>query len=66
MKVIVLDAGIIGVATAWHLLEEGHEVTVVDRQPEAALETSFANDAQISVSFCEPWANTGAPFKVAK
>ena len=66
MKVIVLGAGIIGVATAWYLLDEGHEVTVVDRQPEAALETSFANGAQISVCFCEPWASAGAPFKVAR
>jgi D-amino-acid dehydrogenase len=66
MKVIVLGAGIIGVATAWYLLEEGHEVTVVERQPDAALETSFANGAQISVCFCEPWANAGAPSKVAK
>ena len=66
MKVIVLGAGIIGVATAWYLLEEGHDVTVVERQPDAALETSFANGAQISVCFCEPWANAGAPFKVAK
>ncbi|MEK8051918.1 D-amino acid dehydrogenase [Ideonella sp. DXS22W] len=66
MKVIVLGAGIIGVSTAWHLLNEGHEVTVVDRQPDAALETSFANGAQISVSFCEPWASAEAPFKVAK
>jgi D-amino-acid dehydrogenase len=66
MKVIVLGAGIIGVSTAWYLLEEGHEVIVVDRQKDAALETSFANGAQISVSFCEPWANAGAPFKVAK
>jgi len=66
MKVIVLGAGIIGVSTAWHLLEEGHEVTVVDRQRDAALETSFGNGAQISVSFCEPWANAGAPLKVAK
>ena len=66
MKVIVLGAGIIGVATAWYLLEEGHDVTVVERQPNAALETSFANGAQISVCFCEPWANAGAPFKVAK
>jgi D-amino-acid dehydrogenase len=66
MKVIVLGAGIIGISTAWYLLEEGHEVTVVDRQPDAALETSFANGAQISVSFCEPWANAAAPFKVAK
>ncbi len=66
MKVVVLGAGIIGVATAWYLLEEGHEVVVVDRQDDAAMETSFANGAQISVSFCEPWANAGAPFKVAK
>ena len=66
MQVTVLGAGIIGVSTAWHLLQEGHDVTVVDRQPDAALETSFANGAQISVSFCEPWANAGAPFKVAK
>ncbi|HEY8875978.1 MAG TPA: FAD-dependent oxidoreductase, partial [Roseateles sp.] len=66
MKIVVLGAGIIGIATAWYLLDEGHEVIVVDRQPDAALETSFANGAQISVSFCEPWANAGAPFKVAK
>ena len=66
MKVIVLGAGILGVSTAWYLLEQGHEVTVVDRQPDAALETSFANGAQISVSFCEPWANAEAPLKVLK
>lgn len=66
MKVVVLGAGIIGISTAWYLLEQGHEVVVVDRQPDAALETSFANGAQISVCFCEPWANAGAPFKVAK
>jgi D-amino-acid dehydrogenase len=66
MKVVVLGAGIIGVSTAWHLLERGHEVTVVERQPDAALETSFANAAQISVSYCEPWANRDAPWKALK
>ena len=66
MKVIILGAGIIGISTAWHLLELGHEVTVVDRQPDAALETSFANAAQISVSYCEPWANKDAPLKALK
>ncbi len=55
-----------GVSTAWHLAELGHEVTVVDRQPDAALETSFANAAQISVSYCEPWANKDAPWKALK
>ncbi len=66
MKTIVLGAGIIGISTAWHLLERGHDVTVVDRQPGAALETSFANAAQISVSYCEPWANRDAPVKMLK
>jgi D-amino-acid dehydrogenase len=66
MKVIVLGAGIIGISTAWHLLELGHDVTVVDRQPAAALETSFANAGQISVSYCEPWANKDAPLKALK
>jgi D-amino-acid dehydrogenase len=66
MKVIVLGAGIIGVSTAWHLLQRGYSVTVVDRQPNAALETSFANAGQISVSYCEPWANKHAPLKALK
>lgn len=66
MHVVVLGAGIIGVSTAWHLLQRGHEVTLVDRQPDAALETSFGNAAQISVSYCEPWANREAPLKALK
>lgn len=66
MQTIVLGAGIIGISTAWHLAERGHDVIVVDRQPDAALETSFANAAQISVSYCEPWANKHAPAKLMK
>ncbi len=66
MKITVLGAGIMGVSTAWHLAQRGHEVTVVERQSEAALETSFANAAQISVSYCEPWANREAPWKALK
>lgn len=66
MKVIVLGAGIIGTATAWFLNKSGHDVTVLDRQPAAALETSFANGCQISVSHAEPWANPSAPLKILK
>ena len=57
MKVIVLGAGIIGTASAWFLQNDGHDVTVIDRQKGVALETSFANGCQISVSHAEPWAN---------
>ena len=51
MRVLVLGAGVVGTTSA------GHEVTVVDRQPVAGNETSFANGGQISVSHAEPWAN---------
>ena len=66
MKVTVLGAGVTGITSAWFLQQAGHEVTVVDRQPGAGLETSFANGGQISVSHAEPWANPGAPMKVLK
>jgi D-amino-acid dehydrogenase len=66
MKVIVLGAGVVGIASAWFLRKAGHEVVVVDRQPGAGLETSYANGGQISVSHAEPWANPSAPLKVLK
>lgn len=66
MKVIVLGAGLLGVTSAYFLRQQGHEVTVVDRQASPAAETSFANGGQISVSHAEPWANPGAPLKVLK
>jgi D-amino-acid dehydrogenase len=66
MKVLVLGAGVVGVTQAWYLAKAGHEVTVIDRQPAAGMETSFANGGQISVSHAEPWANPGAPAKIVK
>ncbi len=66
MRVLVLGAGILGVHTAYFLRQRGYDVTVVDRQPGAALETSFANGSQISVSQSDPWASPAAPFKVLK
>ncbi len=64
MKVIVLGAGLLGVTSAYFLRQQGHEVSVVDRQASPAAETSFANGGQISVSHAEPWANPSAPLKV--
>lgn len=57
MNILVLGAGVVGTTTAWYLNQAGHRVTVVDRQPVAGNETSFANGGQISVSHAEPWAN---------
>jgi D-amino-acid dehydrogenase len=66
MKVLVLGSGVIGVATAYFLARAGHEVVVVDRQREPALETSFANAGEISPGYSAPWAAPGLPFKAIK
>ena len=66
MKIAVLGAGVVGVTSAWYLARAGHEVTLIDRQDAAAMETSYANGGQISISHSEPWANPGTPKQVLK
>ncbi|WP_237154902.1 D-amino acid dehydrogenase [Oryzibacter oryziterrae] len=66
MKVAVLGSGVIGVTTAWYLLQRGHEVTVYDRQPGPALETSYANAGEISPGYSTPWAAPGIPIKAVR
>ena len=66
MKVAVLGAGVVGVTSAYYLAKAGHEVTVIDRQPGAALETSHANAGEISPGYASPWAAPGIPAKAVK
>lgn len=66
MRVTVLGAGLAGITSAWYLLQAGHQVTVIDRQPGAGLEASYANGGQISVSHPEPWANPQAPLQILR
>ena len=66
MKVAILGAGVVGVTSAYYLARAGHEVVVLDRQPGAALETSFANAGEISPGYSSPWAGPGVPVKAVK
>lgn len=66
MKVVILGSGLLGIATAWYLAEDGHEVTVLDRQTGPAMETSFANGGQISTCHAVPWASPSTPWQVTK
>lgn len=61
-----MGSGVIGTTTAWYLAKAGFEVTVVDRQPGPALETSFANAGQVSPGYASPWAAPGIPLKAFK
>lgn len=66
MKVVVLGSGVIGTTAAYYLAKAGHEVTVLDRQPGPALETSYANAGEVSPGYASPWAGPGVPVKAIK
>src|SRR5262249_61491340 len=55
VRTVVLGAGVIGVATAYFLTRAGNEVTVIERQPGAGLETSFANGGLVTPGQAGPW-----------
>jgi D-amino-acid dehydrogenase len=57
MHVIVIGAGIVGCATAYQLLRDGHTVELAEAQAQAGLVSSFANGAQLSYSYVEPLAS---------
>jgi D-amino-acid dehydrogenase len=61
MNIVVLGGGVIGVTTAYYLARDGHEVTVLDRQPQAASETSFANAGLVAPGHAYTWASPRAP-----
>lgn len=66
MQVLVLGSGVIGTSIAYYLARDGHQVTVVDRQPAPAMETSFANAGEVSPGYSAPWAGPGVPLKAIK
>jgi D-amino-acid dehydrogenase len=60
MKIVVLGAGLMGVATAYYLWRDGHDVTVLERNTEPACETSYANACLVSASRALPWPTPSA------
>ncbi len=63
MKIAIIGAGVVGVTTAYMLGKYGHDVTVFDREPGAAMESSFANGGQLSYGFASPM---GTPALIGK
>jgi len=66
VKVLILGSGVIGVTSAYFLAKAGHDVTVIDRQQAAGLETSYGNAGEVSPGYSSPWAAPGLPIKAVK
>jgi D-amino-acid dehydrogenase len=66
MKIAVIGAGVVGVSAAYYLQKQGHAVSVYERLPGAALETSYANAGLLTPSLCDPWNSPGMMWNVLK
>ena len=64
--IAVIGAGITGTTTAYTLLKRGYKVSLFEKHPYAAMETSFANGGQLSASNAEVWNNLPTLFKGLK
>ncbi|WP_367105011.1 D-amino acid dehydrogenase [uncultured Psychrobacter sp.] len=63
--IAVLGAGVVGVTTAWYLRQAGFEVTVIERESGAGMQTLFASGS-LSVANAKPWADPKTPFEALK
>ena len=61
MKVVIVGAGVVGVTTAYYLAKSGHQVTVVEKEPEAAMLASAGNAGLIAPGHSFAWASPTAP-----
>ena len=50
MKITIIGSGLLGLSTGYHLAQEGHQITIVERRKDSALETSFANGGLLTPS----------------
>jgi D-amino-acid dehydrogenase len=66
MRIVVLGGGVVGVTTAYQLQRDGHEVVVLERNPEVAAEASFANAGMIAPGHSFVWSSPRAPLILAK
>lgn len=66
MRVAVIGAGIVGVATACELACDAHEVTVFERHGSVAEGASYANAGVVAPGYVTPWAAPGMPAKVLR
>ena len=62
-RVCIIGGGVIGLATAYALVREGFDVSVIEARPTLGSQTSFANGGQLSYRYVAPLADAGVPLQ---
>ena len=60
---VVVGGGVVGLTTAWALVQAGVSVTLIERETQLGQGASFANGGQLSYRFVSPLADAGVPLK---
>jgi D-amino-acid dehydrogenase len=63
---VVIGGGVVGLTTAWALLQRGHGVTLLEREADVAQGASRANGGQLSYRYVSPLADAGVPLKALR
>lgn len=61
--IAVIGGGVIGLSTAYALIKDGHQVTIIESNDKVGCQTSFANGGQLSYRYVAPLADAGVPFQ---
>lgn len=61
--VIVIGGGVVGLTSAWWLVEAGYAVTLLERESEVGTAASYRNGGQLSYRYVSPLADAGVPLK---
>lgn len=65
-EVMVIGGGVVGLTSAWWLLEAGYRVRLVERQSGMGEGASFGNGGQLSYRYVAPLADAGVPWKAVQ
>ncbi|MFN5177117.1 D-amino acid dehydrogenase [Limnohabitans sp.] len=63
---VVIGGGITGVTSAYALIQQGFEVTLIEKNRYPGMETSYANGGQLSASNAEVWTHPSTLIKGLK
>lgn len=58
-SIAIIGGGITGITTAYILAKQGFDITLIESNRYAGMETSFANGGQLSASNAEVWTHWG-------
>ncbi|WP_366125293.1 FAD-dependent oxidoreductase [Acetobacter cerevisiae] len=61
--ITVVGGGVIGLTTAYALIQAGHSVTLVEREDHVGEQASFGNGGQLSYRYVRPLADAGIPLE---